>query len=106
MKLESLSVGVDLVELKKAGIFYREHRSHLEAFLNAYELRRLKRSSNAIRSLAEILAAKEALYKADGCSSGTGFENVGLTSALSRRVVIIRKGRFVVASVKQCVGKS
>lgn len=106
MKIKSPSVGVDLIEFKKIKIFYHEHRSRLGAFLNPYEMRRLKRSSNPSRSLAEILAAKEALYKADDLFSGIGFENIGLTPALSRRVAVIRKGRFIVASVKNCAGKS
>ena len=110
---ESVSIGVDLIELKKVKVFYHEHRSRLGTFLNAYELRRLKRSPHPVRTLAEIFAAKEALYKADarlpigqGRFLGRGFENVHLTPALSRRISVIRKGRFVVAAVKNCAGKS
>lgn len=99
-------LGVDAIELKKAAVFYREHRARLSSFLNAYELRRLKRSTRPIRTLAEILAAKEALFKADARSGTGGFETVGLTPALRRRVSITANRRVVVASVKSCAGKS
>ena len=106
MKRRPLSVGVDLIELKKVRSFYQKHRTRLGAFLDAYELRRMKRSANPVQILAEMFAAKEALYKADERFMGKGFESVHLTPTLNRRVSLIRKDRFVVAAVKNCAGKS
>ncbi len=107
--LKQIPLGVDLVEMKKTKTFYRLHRSRLNSFLSRYEMGLVRKSKKPVRALAEILAAKEALYKAlktDGRRSG-GFETLHLTPAiLKEKVVFIKNNRFAVALVVPCAGKS
>ncbi len=107
--LKQIPLGVDLVEIKKTKAFYRLHRSRLNSFLSRYEMGLVQKSKKPVRALAEILAAKEALYKAQvtgGRRSG-GFETLRLTRAiLKEKIVFIKNKRFAVALVVPCAGKS
>ena len=110
MKTQSLRlnpIGVDLIEMKKIKTFYRLHRRRLNSFLKPYEMSLVRRSSNPERTLAEILAAKEALYKAGRRSQRRrGFETIRLTPALLKeKILFIKNKRFVIALVKPCAGK-
>lgn len=60
----AVSLGVDLIEFKKAERFYRSHRRRLSGFLNPKEISYIRRHPNPHESLAELLAAKEAVFKA------------------------------------------
>ena len=51
------SLGVDLVELKRAKAFYLAHRDRLPAFI--------RKSRKPVEALAFYLAKKEAMFKAD-----------------------------------------
>ena len=52
----STRIGVDLVELKKAGAFYRAHRKRLPLLI--------QKSKRPVEALAFYLAKKEAAFKA------------------------------------------
>ena len=58
------SLGVDLVEIKKAESFYRRHAGKLDSFFNSKEISFMKRRS--CERLAMLLAAKEAVFKWTG----------------------------------------
>lgn len=57
-------LGVDLIEFKKAERFYKTHRYGLSKFLSRGEISRVRQDREPHKSLAEILAAKEAVFKA------------------------------------------
>lgn len=59
-------VGVDLVEYKKAGAFYRRHRLSLRDFFHPDELKSVRVHRRPHEALAVLLAAKEAAWKALG----------------------------------------
>ena len=110
MKTQSLQpnlIGVDLIEMKKIKAFYRLHRDRLSSFLKPYEMNLVRRSLSPERTLAEILAATESLYKAGSRGKRrSGFENIRLTPALLKeKILFIKNKRFVVALVKPCAGK-
>ena len=56
----SVSLGVDLVELKRAKAFYLAHRDRLPLFI--------RKSKRPVEALAFYLAKKEAIYKAQNRS--------------------------------------
>ena len=58
---QPMTLGVDLIELKKAKTFYLAHRKRLPAFI--------RRSRRPVEALAFYLAKKEAVLKASGNSS-------------------------------------
>jgi phosphopantetheine--protein transferase-like protein len=61
------SLGVDLVELKRAKAFYRVHRSRLNVYFSDEEIAFVKRARRrGYERLAVLLAAKEAAFKASG----------------------------------------
>ena len=55
-----VSIGVDLIELKKAKAFYAAHRRRLPGFI--------RKSRNPVEALAFHLAKQEASFKASGKS--------------------------------------
>ena len=61
-------LGVDMLEWKKAKAFYEEHREKLDSFLAPSEAAFVNRSLKPYESLALILSAKEAVFKALGIS--------------------------------------
>ncbi len=75
------SVGVDLVEIPRARAFYRSHSDRLESFLSRAESTRLRASERPERDLAELLASKEAVFKALSLPwMGTqGFRDIRIT---------------------------
>lgn len=60
------SLGVDLVEIKKAKSFYERHKENLSSFFTAREILEIKESKKPHVELALCLAAKEAVFKARG----------------------------------------
>ena len=119
---ESFTLGIDLVELRKAQLFYRRHRKQLHSFLTSRETSFIRKNQKPYERLAVILAAKEAVLKAIGMPEAgpRGFWRVRivpgkagrlffsvpeLSRRLSRRLQISYSigERFVVA---QCVGIS
>ena len=63
LKPSRLSLGVDLVEIKKAKKFYQTHRHHLVSFFSKTEVSSIRRSKKPYERLALLLAAKEAVFK-------------------------------------------
>lgn len=57
-------LGVDLVEIQKAKDFYRAHRDRLKDWLAPEEISYIRESRKPYESLAVLLAAKEAVFKA------------------------------------------
>ena len=74
----SYPLGVDILELKKAGDFYRRHGKALSGILHPNELRYVRSSKKPGESFALIFSAKEAVFKAIGASwMGTsGFREI------------------------------
>ncbi len=66
--LSELSVGVDIIEWKKAKAFYQMHHEKLSLFLHAAEMRFVEKERRPYEALAMIFAAKEAVFKALGGS--------------------------------------
>jgi phosphopantetheinyl transferase (holo-ACP synthase) len=60
----SLSLGVDLMEFKRAREFYDNCRHGLDGFLGPGEIRFVRGSRKPWEALAVLLAAKEAVFKA------------------------------------------
>ena len=61
-----LSLGVDLIEFKRVKSFYKEHRASLGLFFDRWEVAYVQNSRKPYVALAELLGAKEAVYKALG----------------------------------------
>ena len=110
------SIGVDLVELKKARAFYARHRSRLSMLLSRREMAYLSRSKKRSECLALLLAAKEAVWKKEGHGGVgiAGFRQIEIISTppdrFSYRVSgALRRGKISFISnrdfvVAQCVG--
>lgn len=77
----SRPLGVDILEREKARSFYRLHKDRLSQILLPSELAYLKKVKNKTDKLAEILAAKEAVFKALGGSwmGLSGFKKIRLS---------------------------
>ena len=77
------SVGVDLVELKKARAFYTRHKSRLVSFFHPEELAYIRTQRSRTRAVATLLAAKEAVFKASGLDwmGPSGFRDIRLSAS-------------------------
>jgi phosphopantetheine--protein transferase-like protein len=88
-----LSLGIDLVEFKKAKTFYGSHQTNLRTFFTRGEINQIRRNKNPHKKLAVILAAKEAVFKAispDG--KWLGFTDITILAG-PQRDVRFRLGR-------------
>ena len=74
------SIGVDVLEWKKAGFFYGNHRDRLGTLLHPNELTFVKTSAKPPEAFALIFSAKEAVFKALGASfmGVSGFREIQL----------------------------
>ena len=127
MKPDDLScpLGIDLVELKKARRFYLSSRRDLENYFTPGEVRFMRKHHRPHEALAEILAGKEALFKALPASGRMGFEGLRTIRIVPKkthwdfrvprssaaflkktRLSIHRHKHYVVALVQPCVGIS
>ena len=90
----SRPLGVDILERKKAHSFYRLHKDRLSQVLLPSELAQLKKVKNKPEALAEILAAKEAVFKALGGSwmGLSGFKKIRLS--VDKTSGVLRSGRL------------
>ena len=68
MRSQNPAIGIDLVEIKRAKLFYKEHKDVLGSFLRKEEARAVRESARPYETLAGILAAQEAVFKARGHS--------------------------------------
>ena len=59
-------LGVDILEWKKAGAFFRSHEEKLGELLSPSEIAFIRSSSNRARAFAMIFSAKEAAFKTLG----------------------------------------
>lgn len=75
------SLGVDLVEMKRARDFYRAHKTRLPEFFSAPELSYVRASRRPYERVAALLAAKEAAFKASGRAwmGISGFRSIRLS---------------------------
>ena len=71
-------IGIDILEWKKAGGFYHEHRLQLGALLHPQELAFVQGSRKPPQAFAQVFSAKEAVFKALGASwmGVSGFREV------------------------------
>ena len=71
-------IGVDILEWKKAGGFYRQHRARLGSLLHPRELSFVKGSRRPPEAFAQLFSAKEAVFKALGASwlGVSGFRDI------------------------------
>jgi len=71
-------IGIDAIELKKAASFYKIHQDRLDSFFVKKEADFIRQSPKPHESLAMILAAKEAVFKAFSLPwmGLTGFKNI------------------------------
>lgn len=67
--MPSFPLGVDILEWKKAGEFYRLHRDRLSNWLTADEKKFIASKQKPHEAFAMIFAAKEAVSKALGISA-------------------------------------
>jgi phosphopantetheine--protein transferase-like protein len=116
-------LGVDMLEWKKAEAFYKTHREDLDTFLSSTEAAFVQTSRKPYESLALILSAKEAVFKALGLSwmGLSGFRSIqivpgktgfsfrlkrGLQAKLPRKIPLelsfTKTRRHVVASCHPC----
>ena len=59
-------LGVDILEWKKAGAFFRSHEGKLGEILSPHEIAFIRSSPDHPRAFAMIFSAKEAAFKALG----------------------------------------
>ena len=97
----SPSIGVDVVEFKKASRFYSQHRLTLDAHFSSNEIQFIRSGKRPVKRLAMLLAAKEACFKASSKKSSgfTAFKEVRVLRAgqLTKRVRCVMKPQYVVA---------
>ena len=107
-----MPLGVDLIEIQRAKLFYKNHRKNLKSILNQEETEYLE-SGNRHERLAVLLASKEAVFKAiDGSRSGINtfqdiqiFPNNKFSFAVRKRISqkitglklsVLKNKRFVI----------
>ena len=73
-------IGVDILERKKVGGFYRAHRGRLSDLLHPGELAFVAGSRRPAEAFAQVFSAKEAVFKALGASwmGVSGFRDIQL----------------------------
>ena len=81
-------LGVDLVEYKKAKIFYTEHRNRLKNYFDKSELSFIQKSLKPYEALALLLAAKEAVFKSGDLAwmGPEGFRKIRIISRKNQRL--------------------
>lgn len=105
--------GIDLIELTKARAFYRRHKRRLGGLLSAGEIAYVRTGTRPHVRLAELLAAKEAVFKAHGgawmgmtgfsrarirpASDGLRYRYAGEGTPASGRITVVKNADFVVA---------
>ncbi len=89
-------IGVDLVEFKKARIFYAEHEHRLENYFAGSEVSLIKKSRKPYESLALLLAAKEAVFKSSGLPwmGIDGFRKIRIFSRKNNQLSFRLSGNF------------
>lgn len=93
-----MPLGIDLVEIKKAKEFYREHKTRLGSFFSDEEMAYIRESKKPHVNLAVLLAAKEAIFKSKGgAESGlASFLDIDVIPAKDILSVMIEKDYVIV----------
>jgi len=88
------SIGIDIVEWKKARSFYGRHRARLDSFLTASEKKFVENGPKPDKALAMIFAAKEAAFKTLGMSwmGPEGFRRIKVRPVSSKRFSFLTPG--------------
>lgn len=84
------SLGVDLVEIQKAKSFYKTHKHRLDSFFSPKEINFISGDDQSpIESLAMLLAAKEAVFKANnrGWMGPWGFKSIRMASKTKKNLI-------------------
>jgi phosphopantetheinyl transferase (holo-ACP synthase) len=102
----STSLGVDLVELRRARALYLACKDDLESVVSRDEAAAIRKSRKPHETLAAVLAAKEALFKArKGPAAGLlRFRDIQLKRRPRDWELSYRKTKDYV--IAQCVGTS
>jgi len=122
----SFSLGVDLIELRKAKSFYTRHKKNLKLFFTRQEISAIRKSKRPHERLAVFLAAKEAAFKASNIKNAglMNFTNASVNHDKRRnlsvrfrsevfRFFIIKKKNYIVVecqksmkseNISRCVG--
>lgn len=89
-------MGIDVVEIRKARHFYNTHQNRLKTFFDPSEVRLIQKSQKPYESVAMLLAAKEAVFKASSepWMGVSGFRNIQIVSKAQDRLSFRLKGRF------------
>ena len=89
-------LGVDVVEYQKAKLFYVRHKNRLEDFFHHSEISFIRKNRRPYKSLALLLAAKEAVFKSSGKPwMGTeGFRKIEILAKKRNRLEVRLKGDF------------
>lgn len=102
------TLGVDVVEFRKAKSLYRNHSDRLSYFLTKPETDFVKRDKQPHVALAMLLGAKEAAFKAarPAWLGTTPFKDIRVLSSRKRfspQFSFLKQNKFVVV---QCAGIS
>ncbi len=90
------SLGVDIVEYKRARAFYSRHKNRLTSFFGRAEISMIEKGPKPHETLAMLLAAKEAVFKSSGAPwMGThGFREILIVAYGDRRLSFRLRGNF------------
>lgn len=91
-----LSLGVDIVEYKKARVFYARHKNRLKTYFDKNEVSLIQKGQKPYETLALLLAAKEALFKSSGLAwMGTdGFRKIRILARKHNQLSFRLQGNF------------
>ena len=91
-----LFLGVDIVEYKKARVFYSHHQNRLKTYFNKEEVLLIQKGQKPYETLALLLAAKEAVFKSSGLAwMGTdGFRKIRILSQKNSQLSFRLRGNF------------
>lgn len=89
-------LGVDVVEYRKARLFYVRHKNRLGEYFGKNEVAMIRKSHKPYESLALLLAAKEAVFKSSALPwmGAGGFRKIQILSQRSNRLSFRLKGNF------------
>lgn len=89
-------LGVDVVEYRKARLFYARHQNRLGDYFAKNEVTMIRKSRKPYESLALLLAAKEAVFKSSDLPwmGAGGFRKIQILSNRQNRLSFRMKGNF------------
>ena len=80
-------LGVDLVEYKKAKAFYADHGNRIKKYFTSSEVSLIQKSDTPHKALAQLLAAKEAVFKSSSLfwMGPEGFRKIRVISQKNKK---------------------